>query len=79
MKQMGMQRGWEVEVERNVRKKQTWKWLRAKLEGEQTRRRLEMTDSPFLCHNQKGEEKKREKVTTLWLSDHRVRLGLDKP
>lgn len=29
-----------------------WKWLQAKLEGEQICLRLEMTDSPSVCHNQ---------------------------
>lgn len=32
--------------------KETWKWLKAKLEGEQMCPYLEMTDSPSLCHNQ---------------------------
>lgn len=61
VKQMGMQRlggregmGFERvgQLERNGGKKETWKWHKAKLESEQMCLHLEMTDSPFLCHNE---------------------------
>lgn len=44
----------ELQVERNERKKVLWKWLKAKVEGEQMPQRLKVTDSTFVCHSQKN-------------------------
>lgn len=42
--------------ERNVRKKETWKFLKAKQQGEQMSPHLEMTDSPFCVTRRKNSD-----------------------
>lgn len=56
---------------RNGRKKETWKWLIAKMEGEQMR--IWKWQNLLL-----SVATKRTRMT-LWLSDHRLCLSLDRP